>query len=81
MSEISNISSKAHDIDEYIDDPTNCKYYSVEELKMIPRKKAINILMLRGLTHILRIYMNSPQMQIHLLLIFLTLLIHLNRLI
>ena len=43
MSEINNLSNKAHDIDANIDDPINCKYYSVEELKTIPRKKALNI--------------------------------------
>ena len=43
MSEINNLSNKAHDIDANIDDPINCKYYSVEELKMISRKKALNI--------------------------------------
>ena len=43
MSEISNISNKAHDIDANIDDPINCKYYSVEDLKTIPKKKALNI--------------------------------------
>ena len=43
MSEISNISNKAHDIDANIDDPINCKHYSVEDLKTIPKKKALNI--------------------------------------
>ena len=43
MSEISNTSNKAHDIDANIDDPIQCKYYSVEDLKMIPKKKALNI--------------------------------------
>ena len=43
MSEISNISNKAHDIDENIDDPINCKYYTVEELSKIPTNKVFNI--------------------------------------
>ena len=39
MSEISNISNKAHDIDANIDDPINCKYYSVEDLKQSQGKR------------------------------------------
>ena len=43
MSEISNLSNKPHDIDANIDDSINCKYFSVEDLKTIPGKKALNI--------------------------------------
>ena len=43
MSEISSLSNKPHDIDANIDDPINCNYYSVEDLKTIPGKKALNI--------------------------------------
>ena len=43
MCEINNLPNKPHDIDANIDDPINCKYYSVEDLKTIPGKKAPNI--------------------------------------
>ena len=43
MYKISKLSNKPHDIDANIDDPINCKYYSVEGLKTIPGNKALHI--------------------------------------
>ena len=43
ISKVTPIQNKVNDVDENIDDPINCKYYTVDELKHFPVNRALNI--------------------------------------
>ena len=43
ISRVTNIINKDNDVDDNINDPTNCKYYTVDELKHFPFNRALNI--------------------------------------